>query len=212
MNQKADFLSRHKILHTKWMLHPKLVQEIFRIWERPLIDLFAADQNHHLPTFCAWHLSKEAYVHDAFSLSWVNLNAYAYPPICLIPQVLKQMECHQCQVILIAPLWPRQAWFMRLLDLLVDIPMILSTVDNLLQQGRGHNRIFHPNPQMVCLTTWRLSSHKGAQEIFLRELRSWWKHPSERVRGRIISQSTADTQIGAIKGVCIPVEHLSMKF
>ena len=47
MNQKADFLSRHKILHTEWMLHPKLVQEIFRIWERPLIDLFAADQNQH---------------------------------------------------------------------------------------------------------------------------------------------------------------------
>ena len=108
-------------------------QDLGETADRPVCS-----QNHHLPTFCAWHPSKEAYVHDAFSLSWVNLNAYAYPPICLIPRVLKQMECHQCQVILIAPLWPRRAWFMRLLDLLVDIPIILPTVDNLLQQGRGH--------------------------------------------------------------------------
>ena len=44
-----------------------------------------------------------AYVHNAFSLIWVNINTYEYSPICLIPQVLKQMDCHQCQVILIAP-------------------------------------------------------------------------------------------------------------
>ena len=33
---------------------------------------------------------------------------YAYPPICLIPKVLQHITQFQCQIILIAPRWPRR--------------------------------------------------------------------------------------------------------
>ena len=87
LNQRADHLSRFRIQATEWMLNRSVVNQIFHCLGRPLIDLFASDQHHVLPTFCSWLPSQKAYQIDAFSLSWTGMYVYAYPPICLISRI-----------------------------------------------------------------------------------------------------------------------------
>jgi hypothetical protein len=50
----------------------------------------------------------EALAVDALTISWEKMYAYAYPPICLIPKILQYMRQFHCQIILIAPQWPRR--------------------------------------------------------------------------------------------------------
>jgi hypothetical protein len=49
------------------------------------------------------------------SLSWDGMFAYAFPPFRFLLQVLLKIKQSDCKIILIAPAWPRQAWFPELL-------------------------------------------------------------------------------------------------
>lgn len=75
------------------------------------IDLFASHLNHQLPTFCTRHAHPLAWATDSLSLNWSGLFGYAFPPISLLPRVLQKIKQESCKIILVAPLWPRQAWF-----------------------------------------------------------------------------------------------------
>ena len=114
-NVLADQLSRQKVLATEWSLKKEIVQNIFAIWVHPLIDLFASERNHQTEVFCTWFPSHRAFATDALSITWENMFAYAYPPICLIPNVLKHMSQFQCEIILIASRWQRRHWYTELL-------------------------------------------------------------------------------------------------
>ncbi len=99
----------------EWHLNPVVCQTVFRNRDRPLIDLFANKTNKQLPTYCSWQRDPAALQQDAMSMSWENCNVYAFPPI----------PTPNCKMILIAPQWPRQPWFPRLLSLLSETPLIL---------------------------------------------------------------------------------------
>ena len=82
---------------------------------------------------CSWIPHREALALDALTILWENMFAYAYPPICLIPKVLKHMEQFRCQLILIAPKWPRRHWYTDLLQMSIACPWKLPLWSNLLQ-------------------------------------------------------------------------------
>ena len=104
----------------EWHLNPVVCKTVFNRLERPLIDLFATQKNHQLPTYCTWSLDPLALHQDAISLEWTGITAYAFPPIALIPRVLLKLEkSPRCRMILIAPHWPRQMWFPRLTSMQV---------------------------------------------------------------------------------------------
>jgi hypothetical protein len=53
---------------------------------------------------------------QALAISLENLDASVYPPIYPIPKILQYIrQCH-CQIILIAPRWPRRHWYTELLQ------------------------------------------------------------------------------------------------
>ena len=108
LNVLADQLSRTVIKPTEWSLNFFVVQSIFQTWGCQLMDLFASDLNHQTPLYCSWFPSPQAFAMDALSIPWANMFAYAFPPICLIPKVLSHMLQFHCQIILIAPQWPRR--------------------------------------------------------------------------------------------------------
>ena len=155
-NVLADQLSRQKVLATEWSLKKEKVQNIFVIWGHPLMDLFASERNHQTEVFCTWFPSHRAFATDALSITWENMFAYAYPPICLIPKVLKHMSQFQCEIILIAPRWPRKHWYSELLQFLIASPIQLPQIPDLLAQP--FSKICHPNPQIFQLVAWRLST------------------------------------------------------
>ena len=109
----ADKLSRHnQVIETQWSLSPQVFNLLCSTWKRPHVDLFATQFNHKLPTFVSPVPDPTAWAVDALSLSWENLNLYAFPPISLLNQVISKVMDQGCyRMILIAPGWPNMPWF-----------------------------------------------------------------------------------------------------
>ena len=167
-NEMADALFRGMIVPMEWTLYRSVVQQIFYYHDTPLTDLFATADNAQLPVFCARHDHPQAWATDALSLDWTSMSAYAFPPISPLPQVVGKVEQSLCKILLIAPFWPCQLWFVRLVRLLVGPPLILlARHDLLFQLSSG---ILHPNPVDLHLTCWPLSSNPSLRQAFLRTL------------------------------------------
>ncbi len=73
LNQGADMLSRSNVPSEEWMLHPQVVQKIWKIFGKAEVDLFASKDNSHCPIY----YSKDR---DALAHNWPNLLLYAFPP------------------------------------------------------------------------------------------------------------------------------------
>ncbi len=112
LNQGADMLSRSNVPSEEWMLHPQVVQKIWKTFGKAEVDLFASKDNSHCPTY--YSKDREVLAHD-----WPNLLLYAFPPITLLPQV-NWYQGHK--VLLVAPLWRNQPWLSELTQLLTAAP------------------------------------------------------------------------------------------
>ena len=105
------------------------------------------------------------------SISWKGIYAYAFPPFVMLGRVLEKiLTDHPCELILIAPKWPNQCWYARLLELLVDFPLVLPLRKDMLTQP--HNHLRHQSLQAVRLHAWRLSSDPSKRKDFLTQLPS----------------------------------------
>ena len=115
LNIIPDQLSRVRIRQIQRELDDAILDHIFKIWDKPFIDLFASSQNRKMRIFCTLDPHPEALAMDALTISWEGMFAYAFPPICLIPSFLEHMKQFRCRLILIAPQWPRRHWYTTLL-------------------------------------------------------------------------------------------------
>ncbi len=97
LNQGADMLSRSNVPSEEWMLHPQVVQKIWKTFGKAEVDLFASKDNSHCPTY--YSKDRDALAHD-----WPNLLLYAFPPIALLPQVVRRIREQGHKVLLVAPL------------------------------------------------------------------------------------------------------------
>jgi len=157
LNVLADRLSReNQVLPTEWAMHPEVLKQIWEIWWRPMVDLFATKENHKLSLYVSPVPDDWAMAVDALSMSWDNLLAYAYPPTGLLAAVVKKLKTHKCQMILIAPFWKDKPWFAELLKLQVTEPIPLPQREDLLKQPS--KPIYHQNLRMLNLHAWNLSS------------------------------------------------------
>ena len=154
-NSVADALSRKgQILATEWILHQDVCLMLWKMWGRPMVDLFATSLTKRLPLYMAPHSDPMAIATDAMLQSWSNLDAYAFPPFAMIRQVLNKFkESTNCKLILIAPWWPQREWFPDLQELAVEAPKLLPLRPDLLAQPLIRAR--HPNLRMLRLAAWR---------------------------------------------------------
>ena len=117
------------------------------------VDLFASSLNHSCGDYFAPVLDSMAAGTDAILRSWDSLQAYAFLPFALIPQVPVKFRLSLGAVLkLIAPFWPQREWFPDLLDLLLEPPLPLSDRWDLLCQP--HVRRFHQNLDVLRLHAW----------------------------------------------------------
>lgn len=206
MNLLADHLSRVKIRPSEWTLNNQIVQMLFRRWGTPMIDLFASVHNHKVPIFCSWYQNSQALAIDALSVSWERMIAYAFPPICLIPKVLQHMSQFNCQIILIAPQWPRRHWYTTLLQYLIAPPVRLPVLREMLVQPK--TKIYHPSPEIFKLTAWLLSTEISKQKVFLRELENYSQPHGELELKKIMDVNLENSVAGVVQGIKIPLLHL----
>ena len=166
-NVLADFLSRQRIDPREWGLHHHVVNWLFKVWDRPNIDLFASIHNHKLPVFCSLYPSPMAVTQDAFSIDWGSYYlGYAFPPPIILMRVLQKVRMDRARLILIAPRWPMRAWYSLILNMLVEIPLLLPVREDLLAQFR----VFHPNPAQLSLVAWKISGVPSEHRAFQRTL------------------------------------------
>ena len=118
-NLHADFASRFKEM-PDLHLRRQTFLDICRLWGSPEIDLFASPKSAQLPRFLAWGEAPSAEAFDALSLPWNFSLAYAFPPIPLVPRVIKKIRLSTGVIILITPFWTAQTWFPALLSLRVQ--------------------------------------------------------------------------------------------
>ncbi|KAL0157249.1 hypothetical protein M9458_048495, partial [Cirrhinus mrigala] len=91
LNLGADILSRQGPRPGEWMLHPEVVEQIWRVFGPAQVDLFATRENTQCPL---WY----SLVHpaplglDAMVQTWPRLRLYAFPPIALLPGVLERVR------------------------------------------------------------------------------------------------------------------------
>ena len=183
-NVMADALSRGRIIPMgpEWALHPSVVQAVFLRLGRPDVDLFISGLNKHLPVYCTRKPDHKAWATDALSIKWTNMFGYAFPPISFISRVLRKVEAELCKIILIAPFWPRQPWFQRIVNLLIHPPILLPLRVDLLSQP--HSKILLPTPETLHLTCWLLSNDHSEQQAFRQTLHPWRPEAKESQHSR----------------------------
>ena len=146
LNVIADKLSRHRqVIQTEWSLHPDVFAQICHRWHLPKVDLFAMRYNCKLPQFVSPVPDPKAWAVDALTLSWEDLDPYAFPPVPLLTNVLTKALSHQYKrMIIVAPGWPNMLWFWDLVEMSSQIPVCLPNRPDLLSQP------FNGNLHRIC--------------------------------------------------------------
>ena len=80
-NVVADFHSRCFHENKEWALKDTIFALLPPTYGSPGIDLFASSTNAKLPLYISWLPDPQAYAVDAFTVSWQDLNFYAFPHI-----------------------------------------------------------------------------------------------------------------------------------
>ena len=103
-----DAFCRQKILQD-WHLRPNITRRIFLRHGLPHKDLFATKLSSQCPFYMTWKAADmEAIAIDALRQQWIYNLVYAFPPIPLIPLVLKKLEQFPfLKILLVVPAWPQ---------------------------------------------------------------------------------------------------------
>ena len=92
-NTAADEESRKINLDAEWKLNTdQLNKALAQLKMLPIIDLFASRLNNQMQCYASYRPDPSAYAVDTFSLSWNNLDFYAFPPFSTITAVLGKVK------------------------------------------------------------------------------------------------------------------------
>ena len=154
-NVLADALSRpHQLPHLEWSLNMDVFLSLRRLWPVQ-IDLFATSDNHRCSIYFSPLHDPMSAGTDAFLQSWDGLQAYAFPPVSLIPRVLAKLHASSgTELTLVAPHWAQRPWFADLLLLSLAPPVVLPSRRDLLRLPRS--RHLYPDLHRLRLHAWRL--------------------------------------------------------
>ena len=134
------------------------------------------------------------------SISCDNLKVYVFPSTAILAKVLQKLQCHPCEMILLAPLWPKQRLF-PFLEMLVDYPLELPWWPRLLKLPLSD--IYHLNPEVYNLHALRLSSwHTEIEGFHQRLQRECQKHRKSPVC-QCIKGNGDSLVVGVRKGISI---------
>ena len=183
-NRTADRMSRKFDDQIEWMLNKSVFNQIENKWGTPTLDLFASRLNKQVSEYCSYTPDPDAKYVNAFSISWTDIYGYINPPFSLISRCMMKIRQDEGECILVAPVWPTQPWFTKVMELLIDLPVILPMTDNLLVQPCRN--IQHPLKDSLVMMACRLSGLSSRNEDFLnRQPRSCWHHGSPEPRNNI---------------------------
>jgi hypothetical protein len=201
-NVEADFESRVDRHEIEWRLDSDVFQSIIGMLGVCDIDLFASRVNAQLHKYVSWKPDPDAYAIDAFSLDWSMFRSFCFPPFSLIPRVLQKLELHQADIILVAPMWTTQAWFPKMIKLLVDFPVNLPPLPHLLMHPL--TGLKHPLLPKLTLVACALSGKLWKTKAFLKRLQTLSCQPGEREQRSATTHTLKNGSNIVLNGVQIP--------
>ena len=85
--------------------------------------------------YASYKPDPDAYHVNAFSLCWLNLNAYIFPPFSIVVRVLAKFAQDRATVLVIVPCWQTQPWFSQFVWLVKPgaTPLLIPAHQHLLQ-------------------------------------------------------------------------------
>ena len=144
---------------------------LVQTWHLPQVDMFATKYNCKLAQYVSPVPDPNVLAVDALTVSWENLDMYAFPPVSLLGKVVSKLSDHLYKrVILIAPGWPNMPWLWDLVELSSQIPLCLPNHPNLVTQL--FNKARHRNLANLNLHAWLLEPRQSRSRAFLVR----WRH------------------------------------
>ena len=105
------------------------------------------------------------------SLSWEDLDPYAFPPAAILGKVVEKLQDYPCnRIILIAQGWPNIPWFWDLVAMSSQIPLCMPSIPNLVSQP--FNQVLHMSLSNLNLHAWLLEPPLSRSKASLRQ----WQH------------------------------------
>ena len=139
-------------------------QKIWALWE-PKVDLFASAWNRQLDLFVSWKPQPEAMAVDAFSINWINLEGYAFPPFNMISRYLTKIRKEAADLILVAPVWQAQPWWPAIMELACQPPRVIHPELTMLLDPLGNSHPLLARGSLL-LAVWSLSGTASKPEAF----------------------------------------------
>ena len=108
---------------------------------------------------------------DAFQGKWTGFLGYAFPPFALVGKCLQKVRREKNSLLIVAPVWPSQAWYPLLLEYLVKSQVLIPMYSDILQDPFGH---LHPmvTQGQLQLAAWTVSGRTTEQQEFQKGLSS----------------------------------------
>ena len=207
-NEIADWESRHMSDYSDWQLDREVFKRVQRALGPFSVDLFASFRNTQLEVYFSWKPDPSAEAVDALCQVWSNHRPYLFPPLALIGRSLHKVRMDRVtQAVLIAPLWPAQAWFPILTSMLTHRPILLPSLPNLLLDPLGQ-----PHPLIMqghlTLVAWPISGVDSRVRAFLQTQPLSFVPPGGRAPQRLTRQHGEDGFIGVTDGRLILAQRL----
>ena len=168
MNMLADLESRREVQLADASLHQDLFEQADRIFGPHSVDLFATYRDRQVDRFGSWKPQPGALWVDSMRHPWVKENGWANPPFSLIGQVLQKVEQEGSTITLLAPLWPAQPWFPKLLSLLVEPPILVPTTRRTFELPAAAKSM---KPPAWTTLVWRVSGALSSSRAMKRRRR-----------------------------------------
>ena len=164
---------------------------------KPEIDLFAPCTNYQIDQYASWwHPDRNAIAIDAFSISWSELNFYAFPPFS------KNHAGEKCSGIMIIPWLKTQFWFPMMVSLLKNFLILLPPNILTLPSKRSAK---HPLYLKMKLLVVHLSGKASETKTFQEKLQMLSQIRGEQPPKVNANQFSGDGLFMQLWGTQIPV-------
>ena len=206
-NIQADRLSRKLNDDLEWKLNEQYFNIIkTRFHLDNAVDMFASRLNYQLEKYVSFLPDPNAIAVDAFTMTWKSNIVYLFPPFSVIGQVLNKIEMEKAEAVLIAPIWPTQVWFGKLLHLICEQSYIIPRrIDTLIMPTNKLRR--HPLRKMY-LGCFRLSGNYCKTKEFQTKLLTQSQHPGDDQHKNNIGVISKNGCNFVLQNKVMPLKHL----
>jgi hypothetical protein len=160
--------------------------------------------NNQLPQYVSRYPDPGAVATDVFLCDWNQWRSWIFPPVVLIPRILRKLRADKVTALILARHWKGQPWFPTLLDMLVDYPRQLPQQPGLIRLPFDPERE-HPLHHKLHLTVWPVSGKASEQEAFRKRLQTYCYHLGAKPPKSAMQGHGRLGPAGVLNGVSVPL-------